>query len=257
MSTVSHSEQDDEALQAELDDIREQMGSEYEKIRMTSLLRLQELKTMSPAILEMVETLSADSSREVRTAARALLKSHGQDVTSKDQRRQSRVQKQHKGNIILALVSFGSASTGILATIFTLISYYTMKKFPFPEPAAVLFWVNAILTVPYMILGGLLLFPGQTQRSIASGYALFSLIGSLAAILGVQPLYNHFWAVQFTIEKQASYSAFLSPERVVIMLLPVILGQAMLLYFTSSLSIKESLDGQAGAQSPGSEAIDT
>lgn len=218
----------------EIDQIREKVSSPAEQHRMQAVLHLREWKQLPPEGLALLEGLLADPSREVRTAARDVLKEHGRDVVSRQEARQEEIRVENRGNGLLALISFSSAGTGILATALTLISHYTMGRFPFPNGVMVLFWLNLALTVPYILLGLLLFLPGRGPRNLALGYAVLSLVGSLAAMFLLQGIFERSWSYQFSEARAQAYLSFLAPWRVGFMLLPLILGQSMLLYFLSN-----------------------
>ena len=234
----------------DLADIRKQIDSEFDKTRMTATLRLRELNPLPPEGLAFVQELAQDPSREVRTLARDILKEQGVDTGTRQEARRELALKSAKGATLLALISLGSAGTGIAITALSLVSYYTQGRFPYPEPVAVLFWVNALLTAPFVIAAIVLFVPSRMVQRLIATLALVSIVGALLASVGLRALYMEYWAFQFPQKVQQAYLEFLSPFRVAVMLLPVILGQTMMLYFLSSRRYGIVLDEGDAVDSP-------
>lgn len=211
----------------------ERLSSQDETTRYKALLELKETpKAATSRIVHLLEELERDPSRPVRQLSREL---HNQFTRAAGGTVQEAINEvttdEYPGSPLLMLVSFGSTLTGIIGTGMSLLSYYLMGKFPFPNPIDVLLVVNIFLTLPYFVLGVLLLFSGKVQKQIALFYAYASLLGCLVLIGGLQFAFDAWWAVQFTQADQVSFRNFLSPFQLTTGLMPVIAGQALQIYF--------------------------
>lgn len=245
----------------EEDSLLHALASDEERVRFQALLTLGELKKdaekhgpvdlsrlVSERLFRGVEALLNDPSRQVREQVRHL---GPFTVAARAARSQEEAPSLSPGEDspprpMMALVSFGSAATGVLATALSLMHYYALGNFPYPSPLEVLLAVNAVLTLPFVVLGGLLLMPGRAQKKLALWGAWVSLLGSLLMIAGLQVAFDQWWAYQFSTEKQLAYRDFLSPVQVAMAMLPVLLGQGMQLYFASQVLTRERAAEVAG-----------
>lgn len=198
-------------------------------------------QVVSPAFLERLEKRLADPSRLVREQVRALGPFTVAAKAAKLQEESPGLlpEERSPANGLLALVSFASATTGIMGTSLSLLHYYTMGSFPFPSALEVLLTVNMTLTLPFVLLGVLLLLPGRLQKQLAQGFAWVAIIGSLILVGGLQVAFDQWWSYLFLEEQQARYSAFLSPQQVGMALSPIIAGQLMQLFFGSKVLAEE------------------
>lgn len=239
--------------------------SSEERTRFQALLTLGELKKeaekrgpvdfdtlVSVRLFSAVEKLLNDPSRQVREQVRHL---GPFTVAARAARLQEEAPSLSAEQVspprpMMALVSFGSSATGLLAVGLSVMHYYAMGYFPFPEPLEVLLFVMVALVLPFVVVGGLLLLPGREQKTVAMGLAWGYLAFSLLLVAGLQVAFDQWWAFQFSSERQEAYRAFLSPVQVGMALLPVIMGQAMQLYFCSQVLAQEKAVQGPGGQMP-------
>lgn len=214
-----------------------QLKTGNEEARMKALLVLRDLRTLDPETTTTLEHAAThDAAREVRMLAREVLRKGAPSpvvagTMTSTTRPEELPQAGPSGNWLQSVIELSSTGTGVIATVLSMANYYMLGRFPFPEPIAVLFWLNLLLTFPYVIIAALLAFPGKLQRQIAVGYGLVSIAGCIAAMMSLQPLFEKYWAHQFTNAMAAMYYNFLAPFQVGIMLMPVLLGQTMIIFF--------------------------
>ena len=214
-----------------------QLREGNEESRMKALLVLRDLRSLDPETSTQLEQVAAhDESRTVRMLAREVLRKGAPSpvvaaTMTSTSKPSDLAQVGPAGNWLQSLIEVSSAGTGIIATALSMANYYMLGRFPFPEPIEVLFWLNLLLTFPYIVIAGLLAFPGRLQRQIAVGYGLFSIAGCIAAMMGLRPLFVQYWSFQFTNAMANLYYNFLAPFQVGIMLMPVLLGQTMIIFF--------------------------
>jgi len=137
----------------------------------------------------------------------------------------------YPGSLLFALMSWGSGLTGILIIALSLINYFTLGRFPFPQPFTVLTTVFLAATLPYLVIGIMLLAPGKAPKTLALFYAYLSLAACVALIFGLGPAFDAYWAVQFTLADQETYRRFFKASQLLQVFLPIIAGQAMLIYY--------------------------
>ncbi len=217
----------------------ERLQSDQEETRYHAMVEmrdavLEQKLELTPALMRQLQSMEEDTSRPVRQLARELFLLHAPSVLGEEARPPEQVAaEQYPGSMLLALCAWGSALTGIIGTGMSLLSYYLLGRFPFPGAIDVLFAANLFLTLPYLIEGLLLLFPGRFQKQLALYYAYFSLLLCLVLIGGLQYVFEASWAIQLTQADQRTFRVFLSPFQLTTAFLPVIAGQAMLLYYLS------------------------
>lgn len=210
------------------------LDASEERERYRALLALaQAPRPFSPEQVKRLEQLLNDPSRLVREQVRQL----GPFTVAA---RAARLDAPSPGGVrpelspaspLLALLSFGSAIPGLMASALSLMAYYAQGRFPFPSPLEVLLVVNLGLVLPFLLMGGLLMTAGLTPKRLAQGLAYGALLGALVLTFGLQPAFDAWWALQFTEEQVQRYRAFVSAQQVGMALLPLYVGQLFQLYF--------------------------
>ena len=170
--------------------IKAQYERDTEHSRMQAVLRLQEWEELTPEAIEMLRDLSEGEYRSIRNAARDVLKNHGHDLVTADANRLVEARAEGRSKALLAIISLGSTGTGVLITALSFLSYYTMGRFPFPEPLAVLFWTNTLFTLPFIAVAALMIFPGGGPKAVAGILALVSLIGCTVLMMTAESIFE-------------------------------------------------------------------
>lgn len=236
--------QDRQVLEPEvLEALLGQLDASDEKVRVQALLTLQGHGGAYPeALVRRLDQLSGDPSRIVREQARVL----AAGVRSPRSVALSALGAAHlpenasPANGVLALLSFGSATSGLLLTVMSLIQYYALGGFPFPSPLEVLFWLNLGLTLPFVLLGVVLLLPGRGQKRLAVSGAWVSVLVWLGVALGARNVFERLWLEHFTPAMQLKYLAFLSPGTLLVALAPLLAGQLLLAYLGGQVLVREA-----------------
>ncbi|MFM7203888.1 MAG: hypothetical protein ACKO6N_24155 [Myxococcota bacterium] len=210
------------------------LDASEERERYRALLALAHApRPLSPELVQRLEKLLHDPSRLVREQVRQL---GPFTVAARAARMETSVPGAERAQLspaspLLALLSFGSAIPGLMASVLSLMAYYAQGRFPFPSPLEVLMVVNLGLVLPFLLMGGLLMSEGSTPKRLAKGLAYGALLGAVGLTLGLQPAFDQLWAIQFSEAQAMRYRAFLSPQQVGMALLPLYVGQLFQLYF--------------------------
>lgn len=222
-------------------ELLERLSSPEEQTRYQALLELRDAASVpSPVLAARLESLEEDPSRLVRQLARELSVQHRPAVAEAEE--VVAAPEQSPGSTLLALISMGSALTGLLGVGMSLLNYYLFQRFPFPAPIDVLGVVILVLVLPYVALALLLLFPGRLQKRIALGYAYFSLVLCLVLVAGLLPAFDTWWYYQFTERDQILFRNFLSPFQVALALSPVLAGQLLQIYYLNQFLAGDRVD---------------
>jgi len=229
------------------EELLEELSSREEDTRYKALVKLRDPDVaITEALVRRTHEMLNDSSRPVRDMAREILQTRVRTRSEvQGEISPERDTSPYPGSMLLALISWASALTGILGTAFCILSYYLEKKLPFPNAIDTIVIVNLVLTLPYLVIGLLLLFPGKGIKQLAYYHGILSLLLCLALVVGTIQVFEAYWAIQFTTEDAERFRNFLSPFQMALLLMPVIAGQSLQIYFLSGY-----LGGRRGSAQP-------
>jgi len=221
-------------------EIIERLQSSEEDVRYRALVVVKRAgEDLSAELTRWVRQLEADPSRPVRQLSREILaelERRADGGVDDDIPQPLEVKgERYPGSVLLALIAWGSALTGVLMTGMSLLNYFMLGHFPYPNALDVLLSVNLVLTLPHLVIGILLLAPGKVQKRLALAHAYFSLVLCVVLIVGLGPAFDRWWVYQFTEADQTLFRNFLSPVQLAMVFLPVIAGQTLLIYFLAQI----------------------
>ena len=223
-----------------LPEVIKQLDEQEEDRRYKALVAIRDAKPeWTRELVLAIQRLEDDPSRPVRQLARDLLERAGREMAGDDRGADDLPvplepdDEPYPGSLLLALMAWGSCFTGVAMIGLSLVNYFTLGKFPFPNPLEVLTTVFLGATLPFFVVGVILLTPGRAQKRLALYFAYFAIILFVVLTFALGPIFESRWAVQFTLEDQALFRHFLSPFQLAMLFLPIFAGQGMLIYYLS------------------------
>ncbi len=221
----------------DVQEVLKRLDDEEEARRYKALVAIRDAKVdWSADLIRALRRLENDPSRPVRQLARELLDQAAREVGQEGGDDGIPVplepdDEPYPGTLLMALMSWGSAFTGVAFAGLSLVNYFTLGRFPFPRPFEVLTAVLLGATLPYILIGVMLLTPGRAQKRLALFYAYFSLFAFAVLTFALGPIFEAYWAIQFKLADQALFRHFLSPLQLAMLFLPVFAGQGLLIYY--------------------------